>query len=882
MSRNQNEIFDKLSSFLQGILLAGSDLANLKGNPEVTSVHVGYQFFLNKNDLGSLLAEALKIQNKQIFNEISKEIEKLPSMKIQNNDSEKRQIGISSELLKILQEAEEIAKQKSKQITGEIFLMAAAKTQNSSELGKIFKKFDITFEKLNEIIESENGPTEEDEELKKFTIDFTDLARKGKLDPVIGRDDEIRAVIQSLSRRTKNNPILVGEPGVGKTAILEGLASRIIKNDVPDTLSSTTILGLDLASLIAGAKYRGEFEERLKLIMNKVEKSNGRIILFIDEIHTIIGAGKTEGSMDAANMLKPALARGLIRLIGATTTEEYTKHIEKDPAFERRMQPIFISQPGFDDVIAILRGLKEKYEIHHGVQILDSALIASARLSERYISGRFSPDREIDLIDEAAARKKVQLHSKPEEVDLIERKILLLQIELESIKKDEAGLDGEPDPNLENRKHRIENDIDTLKKKFNELLEQWQKDKALIGEIQKLKEEISSYEQEFERTRDLGDLTRSSEIIYGIIPPLKKKLEQISGQASTLLKPSVTEEDIAFIVSRKTGIPLENISFKTQSSNLINIEEKLKSRVVGQDEAINAISNAIRRSRSGLNDPFKPIGSFLFLGQTGVGKTELCKALAEFLFFNEKAMLRLDMSEYMGSHAMYNLIGAPAGYIGHENGGTLTEPVRKRPYQVILLDEIEKAHPDVLNILLQVLDDGRLTDNKGKIVNFKNTIIIMTSNIGAEILSNSKSNLNQDEKKCSVIEKVKASLRPELFNRIDEVIVFNNLSFEMIKEIARITLENVAKRLAHQDLYLKFSDSVVDWIAENGFDENYGARPIKRFIQNEIVNRLANIIVSGGAKFEKYSSNENGDTGDLSQNASLIRLDIKNGRLVVG
>lgn len=857
-----SEFFNRFSSSFMAILVSASDSANHFKNPEITSLHIGYNLFLNENSIGSIiLKEAFNINHKDIFNAIDLEIKKLPSMYSENQ--QKKQLNISRELSNVLEESDLISKQKSSQINSDAFLVCTAKLKKNSELGKIFVNFNIDYEKLEQILDSSPASIEESEEIKKFTINFSNLAKKGKLDPVIGRDFEIKSVIESLSRRMKNNPILIGDPGVGKTAIIEGLAQKIIKKEnIPDTLANVTILGLDLASLIAGAKFRGDFEERLKMIMSYISNSNGKIILFIDEIHTIIGAGKTDGSMDAANILKPALARGLIRMIGATTIDEYTKNIEKDPAFERRMQPVFINEPKSDDVIAILRGLKEKYEIHHGVQILDSALIEASKLASRYITSRFSPDREIDLIDEALARKKVQMNSKPEEIDLKERKILLLQIELQSILSEDEG-------NNNSKKINIESEITKLKEELDELLLNWQKDKNLLNEVQKIKEDISFYEREFEEKTDIGDLSRSSEIKYGILPNLKKKLDEKSSEASMILKPVVTKDDIAYIVSRKTGIPLENIQSKSSDSKLKDIKSKLSERVVGQNNAIESVSNAIFRSKSGLNDPNKPIGSFLFLGQTGVGKTELSKALAEFLFFDEKAMIRIDMSEYMASHSVYNLIGSPAGYIGHENGGSLTEPVRKRPYQVILFDEIEKAHPDVLNILLQILDDGRLTDNKGKIVNFKNTIIIMTSNIGAEILSdNQYKDFSHNEIMHLVIQKTKKTLKPELYNRIDEVIVFNKLSKNIISDIVIIGMNNIKKRLLEQNIRLEYSENVISWIALNSYDENYGARPIKRFIQNEIVNKLANFIV-----LDEMEKKEN--------NQINLRLDLVNDKLVI-
>ena len=677
--------------------------------------------------------------------------------------------------------------------------------------------------------------------LEKYGRDLTALARQGKLDPVIGRDDEIRRVIQVLSRRTKNNPILIGEPGVGKTAIVEGLAQRIVSGDIPETLRDRRIVALDMGALIAGAKYRGEFEERLKAVLKDVSDKQGEIILFIDEIHTLVGAGASEGSMDASNMLKPALARGELHCIGATTIDEYRKYIEKDAALERRFQPVLAEEPSVEDTIAILRGLKEKYEVHHGVRIKDSAIVAAATLSHRYITDRFLPDKAIDLIDEAAAKLRIEIDSLPSEIDEIERKVMQLEIEREALKK-------ESDQASRDRLQKIEEELANLREQSDALKARWQQEKSVIQRIREIKEQIDQLKIEAERYQRNGDLNKVAEILYGEVPRLEKeleqeqeKIEQIREEGQSMLKEEVSGEDIASIISKWTGIPVSSL-LEGEREKLIHMEERLGKRVVGQREAIEAVSNAVRRARAGLQDPNRPIGSFIFLGPTGVGKTELARALAQFMFDTEQAMVRMDMSEFMEKHAVARLIGAPPGYVGYEEGGYLTEAIRRRPYSVILFDEIEKAHPDVFNILLQILDDGRLTDGKGRTVDFKNTIIIMTSNLGSDII---QSVPDREEMERRVMEILRSSFKPEFLNRVDDKIIFHALSKEHLTRIVEIQLEHLKARLAEHKYNIEVDDRVKEFLAETGYDPAYGARPLKRAIQRYLEDPLALKVLEG-------------------------------------
>ncbi|NRG17194.1 ATP-dependent chaperone ClpB [Rhizobiales bacterium] len=757
------------------------------------------------------------------------------------------QLYLAPETAKVFEQAEKIAqKAGDSYVTVERLLLALAMIKESAA-GKALSEAGVTPNGLNEAINQlRQGRTADTasaenqyDALKKFALDLTQAARDGKLDPVIGRDDEIRRTIQVLSRRTKNNPVLIGEPGVGKTAIAEGLALRIVNGDVPESLKDKRLLALDMGALIAGAKYRGEFEERLKGVLSEVQAANGGIILFIDEMHTLVGAGKAEGAMDASNLLKPALARGELHCVGATTLDEYRKHVEKDAALARRFQPVFVNEPSVEDTISILRGIKEKYELHHGVRITDSAIVSAATLSDRYITDRFLPDKAIDLVDEASSRLRMQVDSKPEELDELDRRIIQLKIEREALKK-------ETDKATQDRLEKLEKELSDLEEESASLTQRWQSEKEKLGAEQKLKEQLDHARIELEKAQRQGDLARAGELAYGIIPELERKLSEVETETDSeaMVEEAVTTEHVAQVVSRWTGIPVDKM-LEGEREKLLRMEDELAKRVVGQSEAVHAVSTAVRRARAGLQDPNRPIGSFMFLGPTGVGKTELTKALAAFLFDDESAMVRIDMSEFMEKHSVARLIGAPPGYVGYEEGGVLTEAVRRRPYQVILFDEVEKAHHDVFNVLLQVLDDGRLTDGQGHTVDFRNTLIVMTSNLGSEYLANQPEGQDSSAVRNEVMEVVRAHFRPEFLNRLDEIILFHRLQRAQMAAIVDIQLLRLDRLLQDRKIELKLDDGAKGWLAQKGYDPVYGARPLKRVIQKFVQDPMAEMLLGG-------------------------------------
>lgn len=836
--------FDNLTNYSQEIISSASALMNAKHNTQIEPEHI-MMAMIQDNGISRDYLTELKLLNQNFITAVTKAITDFPTVSgVQNT----QQLFMSNNTVVLLDLAQDASKElKDDFISIEDILLAMTRLENSN-IKKMLADNRVTsntvlnaMKKIRGNKKVDNKNAEENmKALEKYSTDLTELARKGKLDPVIGRDEEIRRIIQVLNRRTKNNPVLIGEPGVGKTAIIEGLAQRMVRGDVPESLKNDKLISLDLGALVAGAKFRGEFEERLKAVLKEVEESDGHIVMFIDELHTVVGAGATEGSMDAGNLLKPMLARGVLRTIGATTINEYRKYIEKDPALERRFQPVMVDEPSVEDTISILRGLKEKYEVHHGVRILDSALIQAAKLSDRYITDRFLPDKAIDLIDEAASSLRIEIDSMPEEIDIMSRQKVQLEIEREALKKEESN------PDCERKILEISQEINDLESKISVLKEQWNKEKATIQGEASIKEEIEQVKLEIEKAERNTDLQKAAELKYGKLMELQKKLEDIQGtdrKDNQLLKEEIDGDDIAEVVSKWTGVPVSKL-VESEMKKLISMEDVLHKRLIGQDEAVNTVSDAIRRARSGLKDPKRPIGTFIFLGPTGVGKTELAKSLADFMFNDEDAIVRIDMSEYMEKHNVARLVGAPPGYVGYDEGGQLTEAVRRKPYSVVLFDEIEKAHPDVFNLMLQIFDDGRLTDSKGRTVDFKNTLIIMTSNIGSEVILEDSINGDFSDTKEKVMNILKERFKPEFLNRVDETIFFKGLTLDNLKQIVDIQMESLGKRLGEQEINLEVTPDAKELLATQGYNPIYGARPLKRTIRQMVENPLAKLILA--------------------------------------
>ena len=836
--------FEKLTNYSQEILSSASVLMNSKHNTQIEPEHIMLAMIQDNGISRDYLTE-LKLLNQNFISAVTKAVNDFPTISgVQNT----QQLFLSNNTSALLDIADTTSQElKDDFISIESILLAMTKLENSN-IQKLLANANVNTNKVlnamkkvrgNKKVDSKNAE-ENMKALEKYSTDLTELAKKGKLDPVIGRDEEIRRIIQVLNRRTKNNPVLIGEPGVGKTAIIEGLAQRMVRGDVPESLKNDKLISLDLGALVAGAKFRGEFEERLKSVLKEVEDSDGHIVMFIDELHTVVGAGATEGSMDAGNLLKPMLARGVLRTIGATTINEYRKYIEKDPALERRFQPVMVNEPSVEDTISILRGLKEKYEVHHGVRILDSALIQAAKLSDRYITDRFLPDKAIDLIDEAASSLRIEIDSMPEEIDIMSRQKVQLEIEREALKKEDLT------PDCERKILEITNEINDLESKISVMKEQWNREKDLIQGEASIKEEIEQVKLEIEKAERNTDLQKAAELKYGKLMELQKKLEDIQGsdkKDNQLLKEQIDGDDIAEVVSKWTGVPVSKL-MESEMKKLISMEDVLHQRLIGQDEAVVTVSDAIRRARSGLKDPKRPIGTFIFLGPTGVGKTELAKSLAEFMFNDEDALIRIDMSEYMEKHNVARLVGAPPGYVGYDEGGQLTEAVRRKPYSVVLFDEIEKAHPDVFNLMLQIFDDGRLTDSKGRTVDFKNTLIIMTSNIGSDVILEDSLKGNFEDTKEKVMEILKERFKPEFLNRVDETIFFKGLTLCDLKQIVDIQMESLRKRLKEQEINLEITSDAKELLANKGFNPIYGARPLKRAIRQLVENPLSKLILA--------------------------------------